>query len=222
MQCRELYGGHKLLVANRGEIAVRVIRTAKRLGIHTIAVYSTSDALSPHVSLADEAALLKDTSRCSDGQPSAESESKLYMSPSAIISACRDRHATMIHPGYGFLSENEHFACTVVDAGMIWLGPHPNVIRIMGLKHEARDLATKAGLPLVPGSQGLVDTPEGALRIAREIGFPVMLKATAGGGGMGLVICKNDAELLVQFKNTKERAEVGYIRFFTYRYLCKP
>ena len=220
MQCRELYGGHKLLVANRGEIAVRVIRTAKHLGIPTVAVYSASDALSPHVSLADEAALLKDTSRPPDGQPVPESKS--YLSPSAIIAACKDRHVTMVHPGYGFLSENADFARAVVDAGMIWLGPQPDVIRAMGLKHEARDLAAKAGLPLVPGSQGLVDTPEDAQRVAREIGFPVMLKATAGGGGMGLVICKDDTELSAQFKNTRERAEVSYLKFLAYGYLRKP
>ncbi|KAH0835743.1 allophanate hydrolase subunit 2-domain-containing protein [Lanmaoa asiatica] len=205
MECREFYGGHKLLVANRGEIAVRVIRTAKHLGIPTVAVYSPSDAMSPHVSLADEAALLKDTSqlRVSGGQP----ESKLYLSLSAIIAVCKDRHVTMVHPGYGFLSENADFARVVVGAGMIWLGPRPEVIRAMGLKHEARGLAAKAGLPLVPGSRGLVSTSEDALRTAKEIGFPVMLKATAGGGGMGLVICKDDTELSVRFENTRERAE---------------
>ncbi|KAG6373685.1 allophanate hydrolase subunit 2-domain-containing protein [Boletus reticuloceps] len=203
MECRGFYGGHKLLVANRGEIAVRVLRTAKHLGISTIAVYSPSDALSPHVSLADEAALLKDTSQPSDGQP----ESKLYLSLSAIIAVCKDRHVTMVHPGYGFLSENPDFAQAVVDAGMIWLGPQPNVIRAMGLKHEARTLAAKAGLPLVPGSQGLVNTQADALRIASEIGFPVMLKATAGGGGMGLVICNDDTELSARYESTRERAE---------------
>ncbi|KAG9312717.1 putative urea carboxylase [Chiua virens] len=203
MECRNFYGGHKLLVANRGEIAVRIIRTAKALGIATAAVYSTSDALSPHVSLADEAVLLKATSQPFVGEP----ESKLYLSSSAIIAVCKDRHATMVHPGYGFLSENADFAQAVVDAGIIWLGPRPDVIRAMGLKHEARDVATKAGLPLVPGSQGLVSTPEDALRIAREIGFPVMLKATAGGGGMGLVVCNDETELSARFTSTKERAE---------------
>ncbi|KAF8550790.1 AHS2-domain-containing protein [Imleria badia] len=202
MECRRFYGGHKLLVANRGEIAVRVIRAAKQLGIHTVAVYSGSDALSPHVSLADEAALLKHTSQPPDGQP----ESKVYLSISAIIAVCKDRHVTIVHPGYGFLSENADFAHTVVDAGMIWLGPQPDVIRAMGLKHEARTLTENAGLPLVPGSQGLVRTQEDALGIAREIGFPVMLKATAGGGGMGLDICKDDTELLA-FQSTTERAE---------------
>lgn len=205
MECRAFYGGHKLLVANRGEIAVRVIRTAKHLGVHTVAIYSTSDALSPHVSLADGAALLKDASQLSDGQP----ESKSYLSLSAIITVCRERHVTMVHPGYGFLSENVDFARAVVDAGMIWLGPQPDVIRAMGLKHEAKVLAAEAGLPLVPGSQGLVSTEVDARRIAGKIGFPVMLKATAGGGGMGLVICKDENELSARFESTRERAEVS-------------
>lgn len=209
MECRRFYGGHKLLVANRGEIAVRIIRTAKRLGILTVAVYSPSDALSPHVSLADEAALLKDSSRLPNGQP----ESKLYMSSFAILAACKDKHATMVHSGYGFLSENADFAQDVVNAGMIWIGPRPDIIRTMGLKHEARDLAANAGLPLVPGSQGLVNTPEDVVRSGSEIGFPVMLKATAGGGGMGLVICKDESELAVRFRNVRERAEVSRSKF---------
>lgn len=217
MECRGFYGGHKLLVANRGEIAVRIIRTAKQLGIHTVAVYSASDALALHVSLADEAAPLKHTSSPPNGQP----ESKLYLSLSTIIALCKERHATMVHPGYGFLSENADFAQAVVDAGMIWLGPQPDVIRAMGLKHEARTMAEKAGLPLVPGSQGLVSTQEDALEIARRIGFPVMLKATAGGGGMGLVICKDDAELLARFQSTAERAEVSCPMFLSYRYVAQ-
>ncbi|KAF9220649.1 hypothetical protein BS17DRAFT_714001 [Gyrodon lividus] len=197
-----MYGEHKLLVANRGEIAVRIIRTAKRLGIHTVAIYTSSDALSPHVSLADEAALLEDSS-----ETPGRSESKSYLSPSAIISVCNDRTVTMVHPGYGFLSENAEFAQAVIGAGMLWIGPQPDVIRSMGLKHEARALAAKAGLPLVPGSQGLVGTFEDALTVSRDVGFPVMLKATAGGGGMGLVICQDEEELSIRFKNTKERAE---------------
>lgn len=218
MECRVLYGGHKLLVANRGEIAVRVIRTAKRLGISTVAVYSASDALSPHVSLADEAMPLNldpsqhPTTPSDDGQP----ESTLYLSPSVILTVCKDRQVTMVHPGYGFLSENADFAQAVIGAGIIWLGPRPDTIRAMGLKHEARELAAKAGLPLVPGSQGLVNTAEDALRIASEIGYPVMLKATAGGGGMGLVACKDDTELSVQFESTKERVKVGCLKLLAF------
>ncbi|KIJ67378.1 hypothetical protein HYDPIDRAFT_84744 [Hydnomerulius pinastri MD-312] len=202
MDYSDLYGGHKLLVANRGEIAVRIIRTAKRLGIPTVAIYTSSDALSPHVSLADEAALLTGSSNATG-----QSESVAFLSPSAIIAVCKDRTVTMVHPGYGFLSENSDFAQSIVDAGILWLGPQPAVIRTMGLKHEARVLAANAGLPLVPGSQGLVGTFEDALTVSRNTGFPVMLKATAGGGGMGLVICKDEEDLSVRFNNAKERAE---------------
>lgn len=115
----------------------------------------------------------------------------------------------MVHPGYGFLSENADFSQAVVGAGMIWLGPKPDVIRAMGLKHEARALAAKAGLPLVPGSQELVGNKEEGLRVSREIGFPVMLKATAGGGGMGLMICRDETELSTRLESTRERAEIG-------------
>ncbi|KAG1748041.1 allophanate hydrolase subunit 2-domain-containing protein [Suillus lakei] len=191
------YTGHKLLVANRGEIAVRIIRTAQRLGIATLAIYTSSDALSPHAAIADEAAHLQD--RASD-QEQLGSESKLYLSSAIIISICRTALC------YGFLSENEEFALSVEAAGMIWLGPQPDVIRIMGLKHEARRLAANAGLQLVPGSQGLVNTLDEALSIANMIGFPVILKATAGGGGMGLLVCRNGSDLSNCFISAQERA----------------
>ncbi|KAH7886782.1 allophanate hydrolase subunit 2-domain-containing protein [Phlebopus sp. FC_14] len=204
IDCQSAYGRHKLLVANRGEIAVRIMRTAKRLGIRTVAVYTPSDALSPHVSAANEAVPLKEGS---GGTAQSVSESNLYISATPIISVCKDRNVTMVHPGYGFLSENVDFAQSVIDAGLLWLGPQPHVIRAMGLKHEARILAANAGLPVVPGSQGLMATFEDALSVSNQIGFPIMLKATAGGGGMGLVICRDEGELSVQFKNTKQRAE---------------
>ncbi|KAG2148952.1 allophanate hydrolase subunit 2-domain-containing protein [Suillus clintonianus] len=197
------YASHKLLVANRGEIAVRIIRTAQRLGIATLAIYTSSDALSPHVAIADESAYLQN-SPSDQEQPG--SESKLYLSSATIISICRQHQVTMVHPGYGFLSENEEFAFSVEAAGMIWLGPQPDVIRIMGLKHEARYLAAKAGLQLVPGSQGLVNTLDEALSIANTIGFPVILKATAGGGGMGLLVCRNGSDLSNSFISAQERA----------------
>ncbi|KAG2155228.1 allophanate hydrolase subunit 2-domain-containing protein [Suillus bovinus] len=197
------YASHKLLVANRGEIAVRIIRTAQRLGIATVAIYTSSDALSPHVAIADEAAHLQN--RASDQQQQA-SESKLYLSSAIIISICKQYRVTMVHPGYGFLSENEEFALSVEAAGMIWLGPQPDVIRIMGLKHEARRIALNAGLRLVPGSQGLVNTLDEALNIANTIGFPVILKATAGGGGMGLLVCQHGDDLYKSFISAQERA----------------
>ncbi|KAG2365977.1 carbamoyl-phosphate synthase L chain, ATP binding domain-containing protein [Suillus spraguei] len=199
------YANHKLLVANRGEIAVRIIRTAQRLGIATVAIYTSSDALSPHVTIADEAVHLQ--SRASDQQvEQLVSESKLYLSSAIIISICMQYRVTMVHPGYGFLSENEEFALSVEAAGIIWLGPQPDIIRTMGLKHEARRLAADAGLQLVPGSQGLVNTLDEALSIAKTIGFPVILKATAGGGGMGLLVCRNDSDLSKCFISAQERA----------------
>ncbi|KAG1772023.1 allophanate hydrolase subunit 2-domain-containing protein [Suillus occidentalis] len=203
MSLNSEYASHKLLVANRGEIAVRIIRTAQRLGIATVAIYTSSDALSPHVTLADEAAHLEN--HAGDQQELA-SESKLYLSSAVIVSICRQYQVTMVHPGYGFLSENEEFALSVEAAGMIWLGPQPDVIRIMGLKHEARHLAANAGLQLVPGSQGLVNTLDEALSIANTIGFPVILKATAGGGGMGLLVCQNGSDLSKCFISAQERA----------------
>lgn len=206
MSLNSEYTSHKLLVANRGEIAVRIIRTAQRLGIATVAIYTSSDALSPHVAIADEAAHLQN---CAGDQQQLASESKLYLSSATIISICKQYRVTMVHPGYGFLSENEEFALSVEAAQMIWLGPQPDVIRIMGLKHEARRLAANAGLQLVPGSQGLVNTLDEALNIANTIGFPVILKATAGGGGMGLIVCQNGSDLSKCFISAQERATVS-------------
>lgn len=206
MSLNSEYASHKLLVANRGEIAVRIIRTAQRLGIATVAIYTSSDALSPHVAIADEAAHLQN--HAADPQQLA-SESKLYLSSAIIVSICRQYRVTMVHPGYGFLSENEEFALSVEAAGMIWLGPQPDVIRIMGLKHEARRLAAHAGLRLVPGSHGLVNTLDEAISMANTIGFPVILKATAGGGGMGLLVCQNSTDLSKCFISAQERATVS-------------
>ncbi|EIW77496.1 AHS2-domain-containing protein [Coniophora puteana RWD-64-598 SS2] len=199
------YTGHKLLIANRGEIAVRIIRTAKRLGIPTVAVYTSSDSLSPHVSLANESVNLHDL----DTETTEEklAEPRVYISISLILAACRKTGATMVHPGYGFLAENAEFARAVVGEGIVWLGPQPDVIEAMGLKHEARRLAERAGLSLVPGSKGLVTTVDDALSVAGSVGFPIMLKATAGGGGMGLVICGSEEELKNRFEPTKERAK---------------
>ncbi|KAH7919924.1 hypothetical protein BV22DRAFT_1022136 [Leucogyrophana mollusca] len=197
------YLRHKLLVANRGEIAVRIIRTAQRLGVSTVAIYTPSDALSPHVALADQAVLLQ-TDNDSDV---ASSESKAYLSVPLILSICEQYRVTMVHPGYGFLSENADFSRSVHDAGIIWLGPRADTIQAMGLKHEARAIAVQAGLELVPGSKGLVNGLEDALTASQGIGFPVMLKATAGGGGMGLVICQDEGELSTRFASTKQRAQ---------------
>ncbi|PPQ76382.1 hypothetical protein CVT26_015391, partial [Gymnopilus dilepis] len=186
------YDDHKLLVANRGEIAVRIIRTAKRLGLKTVSIYTPSDALSPHVLQADEAVLLPIRGPDATGsEAQTASEATAYLSASAIIEICKAHAVALVHPGYGFLSENADFAQLVVDNGMTWLGPRPDVIRLMGIKHEARKVAVQAGLEVVPGSEGLITTEEEALEVARELGYPVILKATAGGGGMGLVICRD-------------------------------
>ena len=194
----------KLLVANRGEIAVRVLRTAKRLHIPTVAVYTRSDATSPHVLLADEAVAL----RPDDADP--VSNSRGYLDAEAIVDICKERGVTLVHPGYGFLSENTHFATILRDAGVTFLGPRPETIQAMGLKHEAKALAVEVEVPLVPGSDGLLESEEEAVEVADKIGYPVMLKSTAGGGGMGLVICRSADELRVRLHSTRERATVSY------------
>ncbi|PCH34617.1 urea amidolyase [Wolfiporia cocos MD-104 SS10] len=192
--------GHKLLVANRGEIAVRVLRTAKRLGLRTVAIYTRTDATSPHVVLADESVALNpdDTDSVSNARG--------YLDAETIVAICRAHRVTLVHPGYGFLSENAHFASLLAEAGVTFLGPKNETIQAMGLKHEARILATAVDVPLVPGSQGLIENVEDAVLLADRIGYPVMLKSTAGGGGMGLVMCQNANELRVKFVATQERA----------------
>ncbi|EGN97307.1 hypothetical protein SERLA73DRAFT_169686 [Serpula lacrymans var. lacrymans S7.3] len=200
-----MYSNHKLLIANRGEIGVRIIHTARQLGIVTLAIYTSSDALSPHVSLADESVMLQSSPEGDSGV--APSESKAYLSVTHILSICKQYNVTLVHPGYGFLSENAEFSRLVIEAGITWLGPQPHIIEMMGLKHEARAIAAQAGLQLVPGSQGLLSLSNDALVMAKEVRFPVMLKATAGGGGMGLVICYNEEELVERFTATKERAQ---------------
>lgn len=195
------YDAHKLLIANRGEIAARIIRTAKKLELRTVAIYTPSDALSPHVILADEAVPLPLDNDLA-------SEANAYLKGFSIISICRTHSVTLVHPGYGFLSENAEFARHVIDAGMMWLGPRPDVIQLMGMKHEARKVAIQAGLEVVPGSDGLVTTVNDVVAVANKVGFPVILKATAGGGGMGMVVCSNELEMKGRFQTTKDRAKV--------------
>ena len=164
----------KILIANRGEIACRVIRTAKKMGISTVAVYSDADARAPHVRLADEAVRL--------GPPPA-SESSL--NAGLIILACKETGAEAVHPGYGFLSERESFARALEAAGIAFIGPPPGAIAAMGDKIESKTLAKQAGVNVVPGFLGDIATTDDAVRIAGEIGYPVMMKASAGGGGKG-------------------------------------
>lgn len=200
---------HKLLVANRGEIAVRILKTAKRLGILTVAVYTQVDATSPHVSLADEAfplATLK-----SDAGNAEYNSARAYTDADDILDVCLKRGVTLVHPGYGFLSENADFAKRLADHDITLLGPTSQAIEDMGLKHRARVLAVEADVPVVPGSEGLVTSLRDAQNVTTSIGFPIILKATAGGGGMGLVVCRNIDDLQAKFESTRQRAKVSYI-----------
>ncbi len=174
----------KVLIANRGEIAVRVIRACHELGVRTVAVYSEADARSPHVREADEAVLI-------GPPPSGES----YLRADRIIEAARSTNAEAIHPGYGFLSERESFARAVRDSGLVWIGPPPEAIAAMGSKTAARTLAVAAGVPVVPGTtESLADAGEAA-RLAEKFGYPVLLKAAAGGGGKGMRVVTAPGEI---------------------------
>jgi len=170
-----------VLVANRGAIATRIIRPLRRMGLRSVAVYSEADAGSLHVSQADLAV-------CIGPAPAAES----YLDIAAILKAAKDTGASAIHPGYGFLAENTDFAEACAAAGIVFIGPTSENIRTFGLKHSARALAAEHGVPLAPGT-GLLTDEEEAAQAARQIGFPVILKATAGGGGIGMRICEKEA-----------------------------
>ena len=173
----------KILIANRGEIALRVLRACKELGIATVAVHSTADADAMHVRLADE-------SVCIGPPPSRDS----YLNIHQIVAACEITGADAVHPGYGFLSENAKFADILDAHGITFIGPTADHIRIMGDKITAKETAKSLGIPVVPGSAGEVK-PENALAIAREIGFPVLIKATAGGGGRGMKVARSEDDL---------------------------
>jgi len=167
----------KILIANRGEIAVRVIRTCKEMGIETVAVYSSADKENLHVKLADKA-------YCIGPAPS----SKSYLNAEALITIALQTGCQAIHPGVGFLSENPRFVRDVEKAGLIWIGPKSDVIEMLGDKVQARATAIKAGLPITPGSDGAIKTEEEAIAISEKCGFPVIIKAASGGGGKGMRI----------------------------------
>lgn len=190
----------KLLVANRGEIAVRIIRAAQELGIRTVAVHSLADADSLAVKLADEAVPI--------GPPAA---AKSYLKIDAILEAARLTGADAVHPGYGFLAENADFADAVEAAGMVWVGPKGDSIRVMGDKVAARIAAEAAGVPVVPGSDGRIDDPDQARAVALAIGFPVMIKAAAGGGGRGIRIAHDmeEFERLMPQASAEAKAAFG-------------
>jgi acetyl-CoA carboxylase biotin carboxylase subunit len=190
---------HKILIANRGEIAVRVIRACKEMGIKTVAVYSQPDIHSLHVKLADE-------SVCIGPAPSALS----YLNINAIISAAELTDAEAIHPGYGFLSENANFAEVCEKCGITFIGPSAESMRIMGDKISARQAVIKQGVPILPGTKEGVHTVEEAVKVAKEIGFPVIIKATAGGGGRGMKIVHSQATLPNAFATARAEAQSGF------------
>src|SRR5437762_10828488 len=165
----------KILIANRGEIALRVLRACKELGILTVAVHSTADADAMHVRLADESVCI--------GPPAARDS---YLNIPALLAACEITGADAVHPGYGFLSENARFAEILAEHNVHFIGPRPEHIRLMGDKIAAKRAAKELGIPVVPGSEGDIGSEDDALPIGREIGYPLMLKAAAGGGGRGM------------------------------------
>lgn len=189
----------KILIANRGEIALRIIRACRELGIGTVAIYSEADIDSLHVRFADE-------SICIGPPPSSSS----YLSIPNIISAAEVMDVEAIHPGYGFLAENAHFAEVCESCGIRFIGPTPENIRAMGDKIEARKLMKKAGIPVIPGSEGVVRNKEEALSIVKKIGYPVMIKAAAGGGGKGMRIAHNDVSLAGAFLTARAEAEASF------------
>jgi propionyl-CoA carboxylase alpha chain len=203
----------KILVANRGEIACRVMRTAKRMGIATVAVYSDADARSPHVLMADEAVRLGPA-------PAAES----YLKAELILLAARETGADCIHPGYGFLSERESFARACAEAGIAFVGPPPGAIAAMGDKIESKKLAKAAGVNVVPGFLGEIADTDEAVRIASEIGYPVMMKASAGGGGKGMRLAYGEQDVREGFEATKREglASFGDDRVFIEKFIESP
>jgi acetyl-CoA carboxylase, biotin carboxylase subunit len=189
----------KILIANRGEIALRIIRACKELGVQSVAIYSEPDIDSLHVQFADEAI-------CIGPANSAES----YLKIDRIISAAEIADVDAIHPGYGFLAENAHFAEVCASCNIKFIGPTPEAIRLMGDKNSARDCARNAGVPISPGSDGIVDTEQEALKIARKIGFPVMIKAVAGGGGRGMRIASNEGSLIQGYHAARMEADKAF------------
>jgi propionyl-CoA carboxylase alpha chain len=203
----------KILIANRGEIACRVIRTAKKMGIATVAVYSDADARSPHVLMADEAVHIGPS-------PAAES----YLVADKIIAACKTTGAQAVHPGYGFLSERTSFAQACADNGIAFIGPPVGAIAAMGDKIESKKLALKAGVNVVPGFVGEIESTDHAVEIANGIGYPVMMKASAGGGGKGMRLAYSEADVREGFEATKREglASFGDDRVFIEKFILGP
>ncbi len=203
----------RILIANRGEIACRIIKTARRMGIETVAVYSEADRNALHVEMADEAVLI--------GPPAA---AESYLLIDRIIDACRKTGAEAVHPGYGFLSEREAFPKALADAGIVFIGPNPGAIAAMGDKIESKKAAAKAKVSTVPGFLGVIEDDKHAVRIADEIGYPVMIKASAGGGGKGMRIAHSTAEVAEGFNLAKAEAKASFgdDRVFIEKFIVNP
>ncbi len=203
----------KILIANRGEIALRVLRACKELGIPTVAVHSTADADAMHVRFADESVCI--------GPPAAKDS---YLNVPAILSACEITGADAVHPGYGFLSENARFAEILTEHGVQFIGPKAEHIRTMGDKIEAKRTAKKLGIPVVPGSDGGVRTDQEATKVANDIGFPVLIKAAAGGGGRGMKVARSAAELSMALSTARAEAKAAFGDDAVYieKYLERP
>ncbi len=203
----------KILIANRGEIACRVIKTARRMGIETVAVYSEADRDALHVEMADEAVLI-------GPPPAAES----YLLIDRIVEACRKTGAEAVHPGYGFLSEREAFPRALNDAGIVFIGPNPDAIAAMGDKIESKKAAAKARVSTVPGYLGVIEDDKHAVRIADDIGYPVMIKASAGGGGKGMRIAHSKGEVAEGFNLAKAEAKASFgdDRVFVEKFIVDP
>jgi acetyl-CoA carboxylase biotin carboxylase subunit len=189
----------KILIANRGEIALRIIRTCREMGIKTVAVYSTADKDSLHVKFADEAV-------CIGGPKGQES----YLNIPHIMAACEITNADAVHPGYGFLAENAKFAQICADHGIKFIGPTPDMINSMGDKITAKETMIKAGVPVVPGGEGLLEDVNAAKKLAKEIGYPVIIKATAGGGGKGMRVVWNEGEIEKAYDTAKMEAGASF------------
>ena len=204
---------HRILIANRGEIALRIIRAAREMGIETVAVHSTADANSLHVRFADQ-------SLCIGPPPSKES----YLNIPALLSAAEVSGADAIHPGYGFLSENAEFAEMVMHSGLGWIGPRPEMIRMMGNKVRAKEAMNEAGLPQLPGSEGVVKDERELLRLATSIGFPVILKAASGGGGRGMKIVREKDQLGQSYRTASAEALAAFGNgdMYVERYVERP
>ena len=203
----------KILIANRGEIALRVMRACRELGIHTVAVHSTADEEAMHVRLADESVCI--------GPPPARDS---YLNIPAIVAACEITGAEAVHPGYGFLSENARFAEILEEHNIKFIGPSSAHIRIMGDKIEAKRTAKELGIPVVPGSEGGISEISEARRVAKDIGYPVLIKATAGGGGRGMKVAQSESELenAIQTAQAEAKAAFGNGDVYLEKYLSKP